>query len=376
MRVLHFSDTHLGYQAFDVVNAQGINAREQDVYAAFERVIDRVLALRPDVVIHSGDFFHRPSPSNRALTFGLEQLRRVGDVHIPIVIISGNHETPKTIYNSPILRAFRSLDCVHPFFGEQWEYFENDRLVIHGVPHINDRRLLHAELERMQPIAGKYNILMLHTSLGKRYLMDEYGEQIFPPEFEAQLAGFDYLALGHWHNHQQIALHPNAWYAGSTERLSDTEIGAEKGFVLLDIADTGASQLSFEAIPTRSWLKLELHDCHLKTLDEIQAELTAFRDQHATQDAIVSLNLHDIKVEQSLELSNAKLKDFFPDTFQILAKRRTQGDRSFVRSIEANQFDSLDKIFAEYLRSKYADAEPLAEQMVARAGEYFQRYGE
>ncbi|MEO6760475.1 MAG: DNA repair exonuclease, partial [Saprospiraceae bacterium] len=198
MRVLHFSDTHLGYQAFDLVNEQGINAREQDVYDAFERVVDRVLELRPDVVIHSGDFFHRPSPSNRALTFGLEQLRRICDAKIPVVIIGGNHETPKTIYNSPILRAFRSLECVHPFFSDQWEFFDNAELAIHGVPHINDQRLLFAELERLQPVAGKYNILMLHTSLGKRYLMDEYGEQIFPPEFEAKLAGFDYIALGHW----------------------------------------------------------------------------------------------------------------------------------------------------------------------------------
>ena len=46
MRVFHFSDTHLGYQAFDVVNAQSINAREQDMYDAFERVVERILALR------------------------------------------------------------------------------------------------------------------------------------------------------------------------------------------------------------------------------------------------------------------------------------------------------------------------------------------
>ncbi|MEO6038617.1 MAG: exonuclease SbcCD subunit D, partial [Saprospiraceae bacterium] len=372
MRVLHFSDTHLGYQAFDVVNAQGINAREQDVYDAFERVVDRALELRPDVVIHAGDFFHRPSPSNRALTFGLEQLRRICDAHIPVVVIGGNHETPKTIYNSPILRAFRSLDCVHPFFSDQWEYFENEHLAIHGVPHINDRRLLFGELERLQPVPGKYNILLLHTSLGKRYLMDEYGEQIFPPEFEDKLSGFDYIALGHWHNHQQIGLHPNAWYAGSTERLSDTEIGAEKGFILLDINGKDCT-LHFEPIPTRPWWKLELNDCHQKTLAEITVELTVFRDTHDIRNAIISLNINDIKVEQSLELSNAKLKDLFPGSFQILAKRRTEGDRSFVRSIEANQFDSLDKIFAEYLRSKYADAEPLAEQLVARAGEYFQR---
>ncbi len=374
MRILHFSDTHLGYQAFDVVNDQGINAREQDVYDAFERVVDRVLELRPDVVIHAGDFFHRPSPSNRALTFGLEQLRRICDLKIPVVIIGGNHETPKTIYNSPILRAFRSLECVHPFFSDRWECFETEQLAIHGVPHINDRRLLFDELERLEPVAGKYNILMLHTSLGKRYLMDEYGEQIFPPEFEAKLAAFDYIALGHWHNYQQIGLHPNAWYAGSTERLSDTEIGAEKGFILLDVQTNNEVQLSFEAIHSRPWWKLELNDCYEKTLEEIHGELTAFRDAHDIRNAIVSLNLNDIKVEQSLELSNAKLKDLFPDSFQILAKRRTQGDRSFVRSIEANQFDSLDKIFADYLRSKYADAEPLAERMIERAGAYFQRF--
>ncbi len=376
MRVLHFSDTHLGYQAFDVVNAQSINAREQDMYDAFERVVERILELRPDVVIHAGDFFHRPSPSNRALTFGLEQLRRVCDAKIPIVIIGGNHETPKTIYNSPILRAFRSLECVHPFFSDRWEFFENDQLAIHGVPHINDARLLRTELERMTPVPGKFNILLLHTSLGKRYLMEEYGEQIFPPEFEDKLAAFDYIALGHWHNHQQINIHPNAWYAGSTERLSDTEIGAEKGFILLDINNKTDYQLYFESIYTRPWLKLEILDCQHKTLEEITNELTNFRDQSATQNAIISLNLHDIKVEQSLELSNARLKELFPDTFQILAKRRTHSDRSFVRAMEVNQFDSLDKIFADYLRSKYAEAEPLAEQLVARATDYFQRYKE
>jgi DNA repair exonuclease SbcCD nuclease subunit len=208
MKILHFSDTHLGFQAFDCVNAEGINAREQDVYDAFERVVERILETKPDVVIHSGDFFHRPSPSNRALTFGLEQLKRLCDAKIPIVLIAGNHETPKTIYNSPILRALRNLDCVHPIFGETWEKFEFDGVAIHGVPHINDNRILYQELERLQPVEGKFNILMLHTSLGKKFLMEEYGEQVFPAEFEAKLADFQYIALGHWHNFQKIDLHP------------------------------------------------------------------------------------------------------------------------------------------------------------------------
>ncbi|MBV6439118.1 MAG: exonuclease SbcCD subunit D [Haliscomenobacteraceae bacterium CHB4] len=382
MRILHFSDTHLGFQAFDRVNAEGINAREQDVYDAFGRVVERILAEKPDVVIHSGDFFHRPSPSNRALTFGLEQLKRLCDARIPVVIIAGNHETPKTIYNSPILRALRNLDCVYPIFGETWEKFEFDGTVVHGVPHINDNRILYRELERLEPVAGKFNILMLHTSLGKKFLMEEYGEQVFPAEFEAKLADFQYIALGHWHNFQKIDLHPNAWYSGSTERLSDTEIGAEKGFLKLTFTkpdrfrkrdernDTDLS-VTFEAIPTRPWLSWEMNRCCELSVAEIEAALEKFISENDTRDAMVSLLFNDIRPEQTLELGNLRLRQLFPDAFQLIFKRKTWSDSAFVRGIEVGQFDSLDKIFADYLRSKYPDDEATAGKLVERAAGYF-----
>ncbi len=372
MKIIHFSDTHLGYQAFDIVNGEGINAREQDVYDAFERTIDRILACQPDAAIHSGDFFHRPSPSNRALTFALEQLRRLCDAGIPLYVIAGNHETPKTVYTSPILRAFRSLPCVHPFFGEAWETAMLGDIAIHGLPHINDSRILQRELERMLPVAGKFNILMLHTSLGKRFLMEEYGEQIFPEAFLQKLSGFEYLALGHWHNHQQIDLHPNAWYSGSLERLSDTEIGAEKGFIRLDIQAGHACTTTFEAIPTRPWLKLELQHCQEKTVADLREELERFEADNHTAGAILSLVFNDIKVEQSLELSNIQLKAMFPACFQLLPKRRSFADRSFIRNIDADQFDRLDQIFAEYIREKYAEHPGVAVQLAAKAAHYFQ----
>ena len=372
MTILHFSDTHLGFQAFDRVNNEGINAREQDVYDAFESVVERILEIKPDVVIHSGDFFHRPSPSNRALTFGLEQLKRICDAKIPIVIIAGNHETPKTIYNSPILRALRNLDCVYPIFGETWEKFEFDGVVVHGVPHINDNRILYRELERLEPVEGKFNILMLHTSLGKKFLMEEYGEQVFPVEFEAKLAEFQYIALGHWHNFQKIDLHPNAWYSGSTERLSDTEIGSEKGFLKLEIGNKNMIDVSFEDIPTRPWLKWEMDKCHELSVAEIEAGLEKFIAENDTRNAMISLIFNDIRPEQTLELGNLRLRQLFPDAFQLIPKRKSWSDSAFVRGIEVGQFDSLDKIFADYLRSKYPDDEALARKLVERAAGYFQ----
>lgn len=371
MKIIHFSDTHLGYQAFDAVTADGVNAREQDVYDAFAAVVDRILELRPDVVVHSGDFFHRPSPSNRALTFGLEQLRRLCDVKIPTVIIAGNHETPKTVYTSPILRALRTLDCVYPVFGQSYEFFEFDGLVVHGVPHLNDLRMLHTELERLEAKPGRWNLLMLHTSLGKKYLMDEYGEQIFPPEFESKLTDFQYVALGHWHNFQHTDATPHTWYAGSTERLSDTEIGYEKGFVELDTAVDGSYQMTFQPLATRPWLRLSLDRCHEKTAAELRVELNQFAAANDTSGAILSLQFNDIRAEQSLELSNLRLREVFPDSFQLLPKRRPFADKNFIHQIEANQFDRLDRIFADYLRDRFRDDPATAERLAERARHYF-----
>lgn len=374
MHIIHFSDTHLGFQAYDNVDENGINAREQDVYDAFERVVDRICAEKPDLVIHSGDFFHRPSPSNRALTFGLEQLRRLCDLNIPLVVIAGNHETPKTVYTSPVLRALRTLPCVYPAFGDVWENWTFGDVTVHLIPHINDNRKLFEELERLQPVAGKFNILMLHTSLGKRYLMEEYGEQVFPPEFEEKLQGFQYVALGHWHNFQQVNLHPNAWYSGSTERFSDTEIGSEKGFMHLHVMADGAFSHHFEAITTRPWLKFEADHCHALSVEELREKIKTFAEGNETKGAILSLIFNDIRVDQSLEISNQHLREIFPDGFQLLPKRRMYNEKSQAVRWEVQSFDSLDKLFSAYVREKYRDDEAMAQKLANKAAAFFNQY--
>jgi DNA repair exonuclease SbcCD nuclease subunit len=371
MRLLHVSDTHLGFQAFDVVNDEGVNAREQDAYDAFAYVIDRALELRPDAVLHSGDFFHRPSPSNRALTHGLEQLRRLCDAGIPFYVIAGNHETPKTVYTSPILRALRSLPCVFPIFGDRWECFELDGLAIHGLPHINELQQLNGELERLQPIKNRFNLLMLHTSLGKRYLMEEYGEQIFPPDFETKLQDFQYVALGHWHNAQRVELHPNAWYCGSTERFSDAEAGTEKGFTLLEIQPDGACTQVFEPIPTRPWLKLEIQHCADFSVAELRKQLETYAETQPTAGAILSLNLLDITLEQSLELGANRLRQIFPDCFQLIPRRRSLQEKGLQHDIEAHAFDSLDKLFEGFIQKKYKNEAETAAAIAQLAQKYF-----
>ncbi|MBK6995827.1 MAG: hypothetical protein IPH31_13175 [Lewinellaceae bacterium] len=83
------------------------------------------------------------------------------------------------------------------------------------------------------------------------------------------------------------------------------------------------------------------------------------------------MTFNDIRPEQTLELGNLRLRQIFPDAFQIIPKRKTFNDRAFVQGIEANQFDSLDKVFADYLRSKYPEDGGMAERLVERSKRYF-----
>ncbi len=376
MTILHFSDTHLGYQAFDRVNeATGVNAREQDIYDAFERVVDRAIAERPAVVVHSGDFFHRPSPSNRALTIGLEQLRRLSDAGIPVVLIAGNHETPRTFYNSPILRALRTLPGIYPIFGETWEAYRFDGVTIHGIPHINDERILRRELERMQPDNENFNVLLLHTSLGKRFLMEEYGERMFPPDLTERLQQFQFLALGHWHNAQPVKDHPNAWYAGSTERMSDTEAGIEKGFLWLNLCPLAKkAEVTFEAIATRPWLKCELSRCYEHSMEEVFRKLRDFADSNDTQQAIISVSLGDIRPEQGVELTNMRLKEVFPEAFQLIVRRRIYALPHANSTAKIQAFERLEDIFIDFVRHQLETDPDLAERLVEKARRYFEQY--
>ena len=52
MKILHVSDTHLGYSAYRKVTEDGVNQREIDTYRAFEQFVD--YAQPGDVAVGCG----------------------------------------------------------------------------------------------------------------------------------------------------------------------------------------------------------------------------------------------------------------------------------------------------------------------------------
>jgi len=239
LKIIHFSDTHLGFSDLDITNDKGVNQREADFYEAFKDVIEAIILEMPDYVIHTGDLFHRASPSNRAITFALTQLKRLEKLHIPLILIAGNHSTPRTSTSSPILEALSTLDNVRAVFEQRYEMIGFEDIIFHAMPHINDERIIPDELDRMEANIDpkKKNIMMMHCSVGAHYLMHEFGEWVYPKERENMFEKMDYVALGHWHGFGSVGKHPNVYYAGSTERTSSSDRREDKGYVVLDFKE-------------------------------------------------------------------------------------------------------------------------------------------
>src|SRR5690349_10577783 len=96
IRIAHISDTHLGYRALHKLDpTTGRNQRTVDFEHAFERAIDDILRRRVDGVIHGGDVFHHTRPTWQALRHFIQQMRRLEDAGIPVLVIGGNHDTPR-----------------------------------------------------------------------------------------------------------------------------------------------------------------------------------------------------------------------------------------------------------------------------------------
>ncbi|MBN1524954.1 MAG: exonuclease SbcCD subunit D [Spirochaetales bacterium] len=369
IRFAHISDTHLGFQDLEIVNSEGINAREADIYRAWHTAVDMIIKEGPDVMVHTGDFFHRPCPTNRALIEGLSGLKKITEAGIPVVIIAGNHSTPRTIYTSPILKSLQSIDNVHPIFKETYEQLEINNVVFHGVPHINEENRAIEELFKATPVPGKINILMLHTSIGADYLMEEYGERVFPNDKLPFLDEFDYTALGHFHSHKHIKKSKSTWYSGASERFSEKDAGKEKGFLIVTIPESDIPDVEFIALPIRPWFRFSVENCHEKTVEEIKAEISEFSKKEINTDAIISLQLNNLKPVQSLNLSNTDLFKMFPGSFTVQT-RRTFIEETFSLLHREIKKESLLSLFSDYTK-EHADSEEEAKQLVTAVKKYF-----
>lgn len=371
MRILHFSDTHLGFNDLEILSDQGINQREADFYDAFTQVIDAILDTKPDYVIHTGDLFHRPHPSNRAISFCLTQLKRLSVAQIPTIIIAGNHSTPRTRSASPILSALRTLDHIYPVFEEKYEKVLFDNINFHCIPHINDEAGNLSAIDECEASVdkGKHNIMMLHCSVGAQFMMEEYGERVYPREKEALFERMDYVALGHWHGFGSVGKHPNVYYAGSTERTSSADARNDKGYALITLGDS--LDVTFHPITLRPSHRFRIDAGESEDIfDDLRSKAESF----ACEGALLTVILENLSATQSIDISNRDIEACFPTALNVQIQRRFRRSESSAAS-ESVTSASLQEYFGAFLEEQSSTPEEAA-RLSTKVSALFARYEE
>jgi DNA repair exonuclease SbcCD nuclease subunit len=366
LQIIHFSDTHLGYNDLDIINQDNINQRQAYFYDAFSQVIEHIKTIKPDYIIHTGDLFHRSSPSNRAITFALEQFKIIDSLDIPFILIAGNHSTPRTNLSSPILKIFEGFKNIHVSYNQEYKKIEFEDVVFHTLPHMNDdsKALSQIELCEESIDMSKKNIMMMHCSVGAFYLMQEFGEWVYPTDKEYIFEMMDYVALGHWHGFGKVGKHENVYYSGSTERTSLNDKRNSKGFVEVTLDEN--LNVEYKEIDIRPIILKEIY-C------EYYENSIANIDSSGTKDAIVEVKLTHLTALQSIDIQNSEIKNHFPDALHVSVKREFKrgANGSDMEGVEAL---SLQEFFLEHIKEDSKEEE--FDRLKSKVQELFAQYEE
>ncbi|MBW3625734.1 MAG: exonuclease SbcCD subunit D [Armatimonadetes bacterium] len=310
MRLIHFADVHLGYRAYHRLTPSGINQREQDVQDSFNRALYDIARLKPDLVLMAGDLFHSVRPSNLVLQRTFKALMRFRqECDAPVVMIAGNHESPRSAEAGCILRLFENVPGVVVRDGR----YEAVRLpelnaAIFCLPHRSLGELSNLQIEPDPD--SRTNLLMLHGTL------EGIGHNMYDGltihRSQVLGAGWDYIACGHYHLHEKLA--ENAYYCGSLEYTSFNpweEVGKgrpPKGFIEYD---TETRQVTFHESKVRALRDLPpIHADGLaaaEIMERIQGAAESVKG--GLEDKVVRQVVWDVPRKVQVDLDHAKLRE-------------------------------------------------------------------
>jgi DNA repair protein SbcD/Mre11 len=321
VKLAHIADPHLGIRQYHRQTSSGINQREADIAQAFRAAIDGVIAAAPDATVIAGDLFHSVRPTNAAIVFAFQQLQRLREAlpESPIVLIAGNHDTPRSVETGSILRLFEELGVDVAADEARRFVYPGLNLSVSAVPH---QALMHTERPALRPGgAEQYQVLVLHGEIEGVFPSDhsaaDYGGALIDLK-EIGPADWTYVALGHYHVQHQV--HAHAWYAGALEHVSpnlwgelveEAQLGSSgKGWLLVDLDNRRVERHSVSG--AREILDLEPIQAEghsAATVDEmIAARVGAVRGGIA--DKIVRLRVFDIPRHVARELNHAAVRGF------------------------------------------------------------------
>lgn len=306
--VAHLSDTHLGYRSLSKEDPRiEVNQREVDVYRAFAHAMRAIQEASPDIVLITGDLFDKKVPSIWSLRRAFRALRMVQEARQgkPLILLGGNHDTPRTRESSAVFPLFEELPGIKVVYGmPEWVELPELNAAVLCVPAAGVSRLLEENWKPEPDERFRYNILAVHGVL-QGITAYEY-TPFFLPMSRVLDDRWDYIALGDYHDFRKVS--HNGAYAGATEFTTTNIWGEnrEKGWVLVEIEKGKPPLIRHQTVPTRRVLTLPDIDAgQCASTDEVIERVLAEAGQEDVTDALVRVRVLNLPYSERARVHRA-----------------------------------------------------------------------
>lgn len=361
MKLIHLSDLHIGKR----VNEVSMLDEQAYILLQILQIIDEEKA---DAVLIAGDVYDKSVPSAEAVTLFDDFLCRLAKRKLPVLIISGNHDSPERlafgnrllelggIHISPVYCGkiepivlsdqhgdvyFWLLPFIKPAHVKR--YFPED-----GIESYTDA--CRVAVEKMGIDKANRNVLLTHqfvtgASTCESEEMSVGGsDNVDAAAFEE----FDYVALGHIHGPQNIGS-SKIRYCGTPLKYSFSEAGHHKSVTVVNLGAKGQLELQLRPLTPR-------HD--MRVIRGTFAQLTdkAFYDGTATDDYL-QVTLTD---EEDVPEAIGKLRIIYPNLMKLTYDNTRTGKNQIINGAEDVQRKTPLQLFEELYKQQ--NNQPMSEE--------------
>jgi DNA repair exonuclease SbcCD nuclease subunit len=252
-RFIHAADVHLDSPLKGLAGQEGGAAKliRSATRQAFDALVTRTIEEEAAFLIIAGDLYDGDWRDYQTGLFFVRQMGRLREAGIPAYLIYGNHDA-----QSRITRSLSLPDNVNVFPTRSPKTYGIPELdvALHGQGF--KERDTRENLARgyPPPVAGAFNIGILHTGLG-----GVEGHALYAPCTLSELCqkGYDYWALGHIHKPEVLNKNPYVVFSGNVQGRHIREAGP-RGAMLVTVQDGTVSALEPVHVDVVRWALVEV----------------------------------------------------------------------------------------------------------------------
>ncbi|MDQ6961533.1 MAG: DNA repair exonuclease [Mariprofundaceae bacterium] len=307
---IHCADLHLDSPLRGLSRMEGSPDLKQATRRALEKLIQLALDEQVDFVLIAGDLYDGDWDHYQTGLFFVEQMHRLAAANISVFMVYGNHDAQSQANKKLVLPK-----NVFVFDSQQPEttYLERCRVAVHGQSF--SRRDVTENLAETYPAAsdGFFNIGVLHTALSGRAGHDYYAPCSLD---DLKSKAYDYWALGHVHQYEEICIDPWIVYSGNIQGRHSRELG-DKGCVVVRVQDCKVVNVNHHPLHLIAWHHLELDVSGFQEEEALLTKLEADLSVLPIEQGVVRVSLkgktllHHALKSYSEALKNA-IRSVFP----------------------------------------------------------------